>query len=185
LVDEAIEHDRQISFTYNKYGTDKKLHPSAAHKASPYQMILHNQHYYLIACIEKWHDMGYYRMDKITAMVVLQDEERTPLKTLAGFEHGINYKWFSSALPYMFTDKPEHVEMLVSSSVIDQIIDWFGYDIEVKPQGEQCLVVLNASLKAMEYWAMQYLNYVEILAPLRLREKVKENLQNAVEKYNK
>jgi predicted DNA-binding transcriptional regulator YafY len=50
LVDEAIEKNKQLTFTYNKYGTDKKLHPSKQHTASPYQMILHNQHYYLIAC---------------------------------------------------------------------------------------------------------------------------------------
>jgi predicted DNA-binding transcriptional regulator YafY len=184
LVDDAIEKNRQLTFTYNKYGTDKKLHPSAQHKASPYQMILHNQHYYLIACNEKWHNMGYYRMDKITDMVLL-DEVRTPLKEIKGFENGINYKWFSSALPYMFTDKPEHIEMLVNSNIIDQVIDWFGYDIDIKEQGDKCLVTFNASLMAMEYWAMQYLNNVEIVAPQSLRDTIKKNLSNAVERYNK
>ena len=49
LIDEAIEHDRRIAFDYNKYGADKKLHKSKSHKVSPYQMILRNQHYFLMA----------------------------------------------------------------------------------------------------------------------------------------
>ena len=78
LADEAIERGRQITFTYNKYSADKKLHKSASHTASPYQMILHNQHYYLMALNEKWRNMGYYRMDKITGMAVT-DTPLTPL----------------------------------------------------------------------------------------------------------
>ena len=53
LVDEAIEKEKQLTFSYNKFGEDKKLHKSATHFASPYQMILHNQHYYLMALNEK------------------------------------------------------------------------------------------------------------------------------------
>jgi predicted DNA-binding transcriptional regulator YafY len=35
----------------------------------------------------------------------------------------------------------------------------------------------------MEHWAMQYINYVEITKPASLREKIKENLKAAEEKY--
>ena len=52
-IDEAIKNNRKIKFEYNKYGTDKKLHRSAIHIASPYQMILHNQRYFLMAFQEK------------------------------------------------------------------------------------------------------------------------------------
>jgi len=44
-------------------------------------------------------------------------------------------------------------------------------------------VIVSASPNAMEYWAMQYLNYVEIKTPSTLREKIKNNLQKAEEKY--
>ena len=45
LTDEAIEQGKQIRFEYYRYGTDKKLHKTRAHHASPYQLILHNQRY--------------------------------------------------------------------------------------------------------------------------------------------
>jgi predicted DNA-binding transcriptional regulator YafY len=37
----------------------------------------------------------------------------------------------------------------------------------------------------MEYWSMQYMNAVEILSPLELRERIKKNVQVANEKYEK
>ena len=53
IVDAAIEKKKQIAFCYNKYGADKKLHKTSDQRATPYQMILRNQRYYLIACNEK------------------------------------------------------------------------------------------------------------------------------------
>ena len=37
LIDDAIEHGKQIKFDYNKYGIDKKLHRTKTHRASPYR----------------------------------------------------------------------------------------------------------------------------------------------------
>lgn len=182
LVDEAIETGKQITFSYNKFGTDKNLHKSATHFASPYQMILHNQHYYLMALNEKWKNMGYYRLDKITELQIT-DCPLTPLRTVDGFENGIDYKNFSAALPYMFTDTPEQIELLADNSVVDQIVDWFGYDIQIAPQGDGVRVQLKSSPNALTYWALQFAEHVEILSPTYLREKVRTILQNACKKY--
>ena len=183
LADEAIENGRQITFTYNKYGADKKLHKTASHTASPYQMILHNQHYYLMALNEKWRNMGYYRMDKITGMAVT-DTPLTPIKSVEGFEDGISYKDLSSAMPYMFTDKPEHIEMLVDGGILDQVIDWFGYDVTITPCGGRFKVTLKASPAAMEFWALQYVKYAEIIFPEELRRRIAQTLKDGFEKYN-
>jgi predicted DNA-binding transcriptional regulator YafY len=84
----------------------------------------------------------------------------------------------------MFTDMPERVEFLIDKNVIDQVIDWFGYDIEIKSVGDKFLITLTVSPNAMEYWAMQYLNFVEIVSPQYLRDRLKENLSKATKKYN-
>ena len=183
IIDEAIDAERQIKFDYNKYGADKKMHRSAIHTVSPYQMILHNQRYYLMGYNEKWQHIQYYRMDRITDIELLQTA-RTPLKTVKGFENGLDYKRFSQSMPYMFFDEPQAVDFIADGWAIDQIIDWFGKDIRIEErQDGRFLVRLRASVNAMEYWAMQYLNAVEILSPLELRERIKKNLQVANEKY--
>jgi predicted DNA-binding transcriptional regulator YafY len=132
---------------------------------------------------EKWQHIQYYRMDKITDIELLE-KTRTPLKTIKGFESGIDYKRFSSSMPYMFYDEPQKVEFWADSWVIDHVIDWFGKEISIKKQENgRFLVRINASINAMEYWAMQYLNVVEIISPLELRERIKKNVQVANEKY--
>jgi predicted DNA-binding transcriptional regulator YafY len=183
IVDEAIERGRQVRFEYNKYGVDKKLHRTSRQTVSPYQMILHNQRYYLMGYNEKWQEVRYYRMDRITN-IELVNEPSTPLRSIKGFESGIDYKRFSSALPYMFADEPQMVEFIADGWAIDQIVDWFGKDIRIEErQDGRFLVSLRASINAMEYWAMQYMNAVEVLSPKELRERIKKNVQVANEKY--
>ena len=183
IVDEAIECGRQVRFEYNKYWQDKKLHRTSRQTVSPYQMILHNQRYYLMGYNEKWKEMRYYRMDRITN-IELVNQPSTPLRTIKGFESGIDYKRFSQSLPYMFADEPQMVEFIADGWAIDQIVDWFGKDIRIEErQDGRFLVKVRASVNAMEYWAMQYLNAVEIISPLELRERIKKNVQSANEKY--
>lgn len=183
LIDDAIERGKQLKFDYNKYGADKKLHRTTTHVASPYQLILHNQRYYLMSQNEHWHNMAYYRVDRITNMTVLENPS-TPITTLEGFESGINYKELASSLPYMYTDKLERIEFKADKCIIDQIIDWFGLDIDIENCDDNKVKVrLKASPNAMEHWAMQYINFVEITKPVHLRERIKENLKSAEEKY--
>ena len=183
IIDGAIEEGKKVAFVYNKYGEDKKLHKSSDNVASPYQLILHNQRYYLMACNERWGNMTYYRLDRITDMRLL-DEPATPLRSVEGYESGINYKEIATALPYMFTDKPEHVEFLCDGWVLDHAVDWFGDNARISRQGERYKVSVRVSPMAMEYWAMQYLNAVEITFPQLLRQKIAANLHAAIEKYN-
>lgn len=183
LIDEAIEKNRRISFDFNRFGLDKKLHKTAAHTVSPYQMLLHNQRYYLMARNERWGDMTFYRLDHITNMHILEDEARTPLTQTKGYENGISYAELATTLPYMYNDKPEQITFLAEEFLTDQIIDWFGTSATMQKEGDRIRVSVKASLNAMEYWAMQYLNYVEVTAPSSLRERIKQNLGNAAGKY--
>ena len=183
IVDTAIEQGKQIAFSYNKYGADKKLHKTSDQRVTPYQMILRNQRYYLIACNEKWKNLGHYRLDRITD-IRLTDEPATPLRSLPGHESGIDYKEYATSLPYMFTDKPERVEFLAEPAIIDQIVDWFGDNARIEQSGERLRVSVKVSPMAMEYWAMQYLNFVEILSPASLRTRIAANLEAARGKYN-
>ncbi len=182
VIDTAIEEGKQIAFHYNKYGADKKLHKTSEQRVSPYQLILHNQRYYLVSCNEKHKNLGHYRLDRITEIRLL-DEPATPLKSLPGHEFGIDYHDYATSLPYMYADKPEVVDFLADETVVDQIVDWFGDNARIARQGDKLHVTVKASPLAMEYWAMQYLNHVEVLSPASLRTRIRENLQRGLGKY--
>lgn len=184
LIDDAIERRLQIRFDYNKYGTDKKLHKSSTTRVTPYQLILHNQRYYLMSYNEYFGNLTYYRVDHITNMTIEEDKSATPITNLKGFESGINYKVLATSLPYMYTDMVENVEFIAYKGITDQIVDWFGENIRITELDDKHITVsLKASPNAMEHWAMQYINYVEITKPATLRERIKENLKVAEEKY--
>lgn len=184
IIDEAIAQNRKIRFDYNKYGADKKLHRSATHTVSPYQMILHNQRYFLMAYQEKWQHISYFRLDHITG-IVPTEERATPLRGLRGYENGVDYKRFSASLPYMYSDEPVPITFAIHGEwLIDQIIDWFGFDFRLEEKDGKLLVSVTASPNAMEYWLMQYLNHVEVLSPVDLRERIQKNIAEAYQKYH-
>lgn len=184
-IGDALEQKCQIKFDYNKYDTNKRLRKSSTQIVSPYQMILHNQRYYLMAYSERFQDITYYRVDRITNLE-LTVSPATPLKSIPGYENGINYKLFSTSMPYMFSDTPEKIELVVDKSIIDQVIDWFGTSITIKRNEDENKVniTLKASPKAMQYWAMQYIDYVEVIQPISLRNNIKKSLDDASKKYD-
>ena len=184
LVDIAIEQNRRIAYDYNKIGIDKKLHKSSYQVVSPYQLILHNQRYYLMAYSEYWGNMVFHRLDRVTNMKLTEDKA-TDLQTIPGYKNGIDYKKISSEMPYMYSDEPERIDFVADAIIVDQIIDWFGTDVRMSTLEDQdkVSVEIKASPNAMEHWAMQYINHVEIISPESLRNRIKEALESGLSKY--
>ena len=129
--------------------------------------------------------MSFHRLDRITNMRV-SERPATPITEVEGYERGVDYKQIASTMPYMYTDAPERIEFIADERIVDQIVDWFGLDIKMSPipgaEGK-VNVSLIASPNAMEHWALQYLNYVEVTKPESLRERIKESLTEAIKKY--
>ena len=184
VIDQAIEQGVMVSYNYNKYGADKKLHSSSYQRVSPYQMILHNQRYYLMAYNEYFGNMVFHRLDHITNIKLRPEHPSVPIRTVKGYERGIDYKELASTMPYLFTDKPERVTFVAENGIIDQIIEWFGKDVRIlKKDDAHVEVSLTASLQAMEYWALQFIEHVEVTAPEELRERIRKTLEEGIRKY--
>ena len=185
VIDEAIAEGKQVEYDYNKYGIDRKLHKSSFARLSPYQLILHNQRYYLMGYSSYWGNMSFHRLDRITNMRIC-DRAAVPLTDVPGYENGIDYKQIASTMPYMYTDEPERIEFFADEYIVDQIIDWFGLDIKMSaiPNNPgKVKVDLFASPNAMEHWALQYLNHVEVTKPAHLRERIRNSITGAFDKY--
>lgn len=186
MIDMAINEGKQVQYDYNKYGKDKKLHKSSFQRATPYQLILHNQRYYLMGYSEYWGNMIFHRLDRITN-IRIYDAPAYPLKKIPGYESGIDYKKISTTMPYLHSDKPERVEMLAEAWVIDQVVDWFGKDLAVRETDdpEKIIISLWANPYAMSLWALQYVNYIEVISPAHLRNKIRDFLKTGLDKYSK
>ncbi len=183
VIDRAIEKGVQVKYDYNKYGADKKLHKTSTQEITPYRMILHNQRYYLMGYSEYWSNVVFHRLDHVTN-ISIQNKPAYPLSKIPGYENGINYKELATGKPYMFSDKSENVVFNAEAWMVDSIIDWFGRDVKiVKLSDDTVQVQVKASPTAIEYWAEQYVRFVEVIHPKSLREKIKSDLLAGLKKY--
>ncbi|MCQ2408911.1 MAG: WYL domain-containing transcriptional regulator [Clostridia bacterium] len=182
-ISEAIEKERKISFSYVKYNENGELNISGKHTATPYQLLLHNQHYYLVLRDDKSAKVSYFRVDKITN-IKMTKAAAFPLKENEGFKMGINLENFSTGMPYMFNDKPERVVFRCHVSMTDQLYDWFDGSVSVqKEDNEHLICSLTTSPKAMLFWALQYNSNIEIIAPQSLREEMIKTLKLTLKLY--
>lgn len=183
IADEAIEKGKKIAFDYNRTGIDGKLHVTDTHVASPYQMLLHNQRYYLMVRDDKYDTVSYDRLDKITNMRIL-DEDALPLQENEGFKRGINYKNIATGMPYMFSDAPVSITLRCLNFMMDELVDWFGHGFTAKKADDgHFTATIKASPRAMLYWVLQYNDKVEVVSPASLREDVIYHLKSALSLY--
>ncbi len=183
IIDEAIEQNKKVKYVYNKYALDKKLHKSADHIVSPYQLLLHNQRYYLMSLDDKWKNMAYHRVDKITNIEII-NEELIDIRTIEGYENGINYKELATQMPYFnSTERPEIIEFYCDEGIVDQIVDWFGDDVIFNEENNKIKVTIKANPVSIIYWLLQYTQYVEVIEPEYLKDKIADILREALGKY--
>lgn len=183
ILDEAISQNKKVSFTYNSYGTDKKLHPrrEEPYIINPYQMVATNGNYYLICNYDKYDNVVNYRVDKITNIKIL-DEPRKNVKELLDGE--INLPKHMAEHIYMFAGESIRAKFKAKNYIIDQLIDWYGKDVDIKSENdEECIVTVNVNKNAFFCWAMQYGMHIEVLEPLDMREQVINSVKEIINKY--
>ena len=184
ILDEAIAKGKQVAFTYNEYGTDKKLHPRRDREyiINPYQMAATNGRYYLIGNYDKYNNLANYRLDRITNIRLL-DTPRKPKENVPEMKGWTLPKHMAEHL-YMFSGESVPVTFRMKKDILDDVIDWFGTDITFSDETEEevtARVIVN--WHAMHHWALQYCRHVHILMPNDLAQTVKEDLQNALNNY--
>ena len=190
ILDEAISQKRQVAFTYNAYDTDKKLRPRVAQDGSvrayivnPYQIVATNGRYYLICNYDKYDEVSNYRLDRITDIRML-DTPIKPMKKVKGLEHGLDLPKHMAEHIYMFAGESLAVTFRAESHLAGEIIDWFGQDVSFSNEADGMVDVrVRVNAQAFVFWALQYGQYVEVLAPTDLREEVKHAVMEMAGKY--
>lgn len=188
ILDEAIADGKQVTFTYNSFGTDKKLHPRRDEDGvvknyivSPYQMAATNGRYYLICGCENHDGIAHFRLDRVTNIRLL-DSAVKPVKLAAS--DGLNLPKHMAEHLYMFSGKSVPVTFRAKKEILNDIIDWFGRDVRFYDEAEDTVCVrVTVNWDAMRHWALQYCRHVQILSPEDLRETVRSDLQGALKYY--
>lgn len=185
ILDEAIANGKQVAFTYNEYGTDKKLHPKRQREyiVNPYQMAATNGRYYLIGNYDKYDNLANYRLDRITGIRLL-DTPVKPVRQVEGMKNGLYLPKHMAEHLYMFSGESVPVTFRMKKNILNDVIDWFGTEIVFFDETEDDVTArVTVNWSAMRYWAQQYCRFVRILTPTDLADTVKSDLQGALENY--
>ena len=185
VLDEAIAKGKQVAFTYNEYGTDKKLHPRKDRKyiVNPYQMAATNGRYYLIGNYDKYNDLSNYRLDRITDIHLL-DTPVKPVRQVEGMKNGLYLPNHMAEHLYMFSGESVPVTFRMKKHILSDVIDWFGTDITFIDETEDEVTArVTVNWHAMRHWALQYCRHIRILTPTDLVKTIKNDLQEALNQY--
>ncbi len=191
VLDEAISRGRKVAFTYNSYGTDKKLHPRLSsdgnareYIVNPYQIAASNGRYYLICNYDKYDNIANYRLDRITNIKIL-DVPSKPARQVRGLENGIDLPRHMAEHIYMFSGDSATVTFRFKKYILNDVLDWFGGDIAFTEESDDEVTArVTVNLNAMRRWALQYALHARVLTPAPLAEQLKEDIKNAMENYN-
>ena len=183
LLQHAMSKNKKVTFDYYEYGINGELQPVWGEKliVSPVEMIISNGNYYLIGLIEGNDAFTNFRLEKI------RDVTKTNLKI--DKTPKFDLKEYLSAHPLMYCGEPITATIKVDDILLDETRDYFGEDIPVlrKSDGEGLgwtELTVRADKGTIMEFALKNLGLCELLAPDYLRQKLKRNLQNALEVYS-
>lgn len=174
IINEAIEENCQIEFTYLTYGPDKKLVPKRErpYKLNAYRILADNKKYYLLGTTPGFTNILSFRIDFIKD-IKISDEKRDSFR-----EEELNR--LIEKASHAFFGKPSFIKIRFDKDILTYVIDQFGTDIKIREDGDYYLAEFLAPEKGIEYRALQFLPYVEVIEPETLRESIvrslKENL---------
>lgn len=185
-INDAIDQKKKIKFRYKRYGIDKKMHDRGKDFImNPYQMVAANGRYYLLGNIDKYDNVTFYRIDKMSDVEILEDKAK-PMGQVKGLEMGLDLPKHMAEHIYMFHGESVRVTLKCGEEMMDNLIDWFGKDIGIYKEEEDSdniIVRVTCNYDAMFYWALQYGPYVEIVEPKNLREDLSKAIEDMAQKY--
>ena len=193
-IDGAINRGKKISFNYYDYNykkdlvfrTEKTTGNIKTYVATPVGLILKEDYYYLVANHDEHDDLTNYRIDKMKNVKVL-DEDAKPLEKINGCEDGyFNAAIYSKRNFKMFSGEDCEVTLQIKPQLLNLIIDELGGDVDIYKLDEDTYQV-NFSAKfgiGLTKWILQLGADAKVIAPEKLRDDVKENIEKMMELYN-
>ena len=179
-IQEAIARNREITFRYFDWGMDRRRHyREKEYRASPYGLCQDNENCYLLAHSER-HGVTSYRVDRMSD-ITLADEARTPCPELTGkalTEH-------ANRLFQMYSGDAVNVKMRFHRSLLNVVIDRFGKDIMLIPDGDDHFnFTVNVAVSPMFLsWVMGFGSKAQILYPQSVVEQCKDLCRQVMNQY--
>jgi len=179
-IQEAIGQNRQITFRYFDWGIDGKRHyREKNYQVSPYGLCQDNENCYLQALSPRY-GVTSYRVDRMSD-IRLTPDARVPCPELTGK----NLTAHANSLFQMFAGDATTVKMRFHRSLTNVVMDRFGRDTMLIPDGEDHFVfTVNVAVSPMFLsWVIGFGAKAKILHPQSVIEECRKLCREAMEQY--
>ena len=179
-IQEAIARNRQISFRYFDWGLDgKRKYRDKPYAASPYGLCQDNENCYLLAYSERY-GVTSYRVDRM-AEIRLTEEPRIPCPELTGKA----LTQYANRLFQMYQGQETQVKLRFRRRFVNAIIDKFGRDVLLIPDGEDHFVfTVNVAVSPMFLsWVIGFGSDARILHPQSVIDQCRQLCLDAMGQY--
>ena len=173
---EAIAEGRKISFKYFDYNVHLEKvfrRDGARYTVSPAALSWTDENYYLIAYSEERDGIIHFRVDRMSGVRKL-DEQRCSLA--ARFKLAD----YSKKVFGMFGGEEADVKLRVNNQIIGAVIDRFGKDVMMIPDGGQHFTItVRVVLSPVFYgWLFQFGELCEVLSPQSLKDELRRRAED-------
>ena len=179
-IQDAIAQNKQISFRYFDWDFGgKRKYRDKEYLASPYGLCQDNENCYLLAFSDR-HGITSYRVDRMTD-IQLTEDNRTPCPELTGkalHDH-------ANRLFQMYSGDALDVKMRFHRSLLNVVIDRFGKDTMLIPDGEDYFnFTVKVAISPMFLsWIIGFGAKAKILHPQSVADACKELCREAMSQY--
>lgn len=190
----AIRDSKKISFAYNRYSVDPSFHLKEEpekrsdgtikeYLVNPYQMIASNGRYYLICNHDRYHNMSYYRIDRISN-INIEATARKSLKKIEGYENGLEITKLIKKNIYLFSGDLIKASIRFNKKLMTEFVDWFGEDAHFSNQtSDEITATIEINNNALRKWALQYGLHFRVIEPAELVQSIKEDIEQVRRNY--
>ena len=180
-IQEAIAENRQITFRYFDWGLDgQRKYRDKEYIASPYGLCQDNENCYLLALSQR-HGITSYRVDRMSD-IALTKESRIPCPELTGKK----LQEHAAQLFQMYAGDATDVKLRFHRSLVNVVIDRFGKDTMLIPDGEDHFVfTVRVAVSPMFLsWVIGFGAKAKVLYPESVVDKCRELCLEALNQYN-
>ena len=179
-IQDAIDQNVQITFRYFDWDlSGKRRYREKEYLASPYGLCQDNEFCYLLSHTDRY-GVTSFRVDRMSD-IQLTSTKRTPCPELTG--KALNEH--ANKLFHMYSGDQVTVKMRFHRSLITVVIDRFGKDIMLIPDGDEHFnFTVDVAVSPMFLsWIIGFGNKAKILYPESVIEKCKALCQETINQY--
>ncbi|MGN1187195.1 MAG: helix-turn-helix transcriptional regulator [Lachnospiraceae bacterium] len=134
-INDAINNNCRISFRYFQWNVKRQMeykHGGSLYRISPWELVWHDENYYMVGYDAEADGIKYYRVDKMKDITLL--EEKREGKEV--YEESFDKSSFSRKLFSMFDGEKCRVKLEFDNSLAGVVIDRFGRETPLIPVDE-------------------------------------------------